>query len=107
MEQRPFVWQGLSHVGLVRGYNEDSFGVHQAAGLAVVCDGVGGESAGDQASKIVVNTILDFVALQSRENEDGFGKGGADELWSTMTDAIKLANLRVRRLGLGLQNGST
>lgn len=58
-----------SDKGLVRANNEDSVGYcikEDGSLLAVVCDGIGGNNAGDVASKCAKDTILaDFEAIQS------------------------------------------
>jgi protein phosphatase len=51
--------------GRVRQQNEYALGLDAAAGLYVVCDGMGGAAAGDIASKIAVETFLS-KAKQSR-----------------------------------------
>ncbi len=48
---------GLSHVGQVRGRNEDSFVVDEEGGLAVVADGMGGLPAGDLASRLAAEEM--------------------------------------------------
>lgn len=48
----------LSDVGRRRRTNEDSFGFDMDRGLFVVCDGVGGQNAGEVASRSAVDCML-------------------------------------------------
>lgn len=53
---------GLTDRGLVRANNEDSYGYtvkEDGTLLAVLCDGIGGNNAGDVASQLAVQTILE------------------------------------------------
>ncbi len=54
-----FKYVTLTDTGLKRTENEDSFGVYDVEGglLVVVCDGLGGNKAGEIASKLAVQTI--------------------------------------------------
>lgn len=48
-----------THTGKVRAQNEDCFGIDESNQLWVVADGLGGHEAGDIASRISVETILE------------------------------------------------
>ncbi len=52
---------GTSHVGR-RENNEDSFRVCDDIGLYLVADGMGGHEGGEVASKVVADTVAEFVA---------------------------------------------
>lgn len=58
----------LTDVGQIRSHNEDSvyLWAHEGVSLAVVADGMGGAAAGEEASRIVIETVqvrlpMDFV----------------------------------------------
>ena len=48
-----------SNIGQVRKTNEDAFGFDLDRGLFVVCDGVGGRQAGEVASRMAVDSLLE------------------------------------------------
>ena len=51
---------GVTDVGLQREHNEDSFAVAPEHQLFLVCDGMGGHSAGDVASATASQALVDF-----------------------------------------------
>jgi serine/threonine protein phosphatase PrpC len=76
---------GKSHVGRVRTNNEDSFRAQPELGLFVVADGMGGAQAGERASHITVETLVDEIS-----------KTGPNAELPELIDAVERANRSVR-----------
>src|SRR5713226_3099879 len=92
---------GKSDVGSVRKNNEDNFGYDLRYGIFVVCDGMGGQAAGEVASKIAVDTILDSFrapwranTLPASGNEPPLSSSG-----QTLAQAVRCANRAVFETG--------
>ena len=65
-----YTWSSYGHSdkGKVRKHNEDAMLVRPEAGLWVVADGMGGHSAGDVASQMIVNSLRDVQAGNKLNN---------------------------------------
>ncbi len=84
---------GRTDIGLVRKNNEDNFGYDVRHGIFVVCDGMGGQQAGEVASKIAVDTVLDhFLNPPSGAPVAGSSFEGVSERAANLGTAIQLAN---------------
>ncbi len=86
---------GVTDIGRRRKDNEDSFLLDNDLGLYVVADGMGGHLAGEVASKLVVDTIWDYMK-RFKEDEDAeeledFEKTLSKEA-NRLLSGIKLAN---------------
>ncbi len=59
---------GVTDVGLQRDHNEDSFAILDDHTLYIVADGMGGHRAGDVASKLATEAIVDFFRATAAED---------------------------------------
>ena len=62
-------------IGRVRAHNEDAYASLSEQGLFVVCDGMGGEAAGEVASRMAIDTIVGELNNGMRDappDPDGF-----------------------------------
>lgn len=92
---------GKSDIGCVRGNNEDNFGYDSRYGIFVVCDGMGGQAAGEVASKMAVDALLQYF----RDPANSPGIGGDRVITAVpvcankLADAINLANRTIYQAG--------
>ncbi len=88
---------GMTDKGLKRSMNQDVFYTHKFsdnAGFAIVCDGMGGENAGNVASAMA----CDIVSKNIIENENQILTGcNIDEI---IVDAISKANVLIYKKSL-------
>lgn len=62
------VASGITDVGLQRDHNEDSFAILKEHQLYIVADGMGGHRAGDVASKLATEAIVDFFRTTASDD---------------------------------------
>jgi len=98
------LWESaaLTDVGRVRDHNEDVYLMRPDLGLFMVCDGMGGYSAGEVAAEMAAETTLDFFQECERDPE-GTWPFKIDQLLgedgSRLPVALRLANQRIRAAG--------
>ena len=94
---------GKTDVGVVRANNEDNFGFDVRHGIFIVCDGMGGQAAGELASKIAVDTVLGYFRRDPRHAAFpvlGRKFEGVSERATGLANAIQLANQAIQTAAL-------
>jgi PPM family protein phosphatase len=87
-----------SDPGRVRGNNEDSFRLVPEIGLFVLSDGMGGLEAGEVASRLAVETVVEHCEQAEADPSLAvFGKHieGVSETCNRMASAVRLANTAI------------
>jgi len=94
---------GISDIGKKRNQNEDALFYDDNMGLYVVADGMGGHLAGEVASKLVVETMRDYIRRQ-KENEQPENPAVGDDNLSReakhLLSSIRLSNQLVHQASL-------
>lgn len=73
-ENLTFDGNGITDAGLIRDRNDDAYFVDTQYGLAMVCDGVSGHAAGNEASQKTIEEILKFL-----KNDKSFSGSTAEK----------------------------
>ena len=86
-------------VGIVRHNNEDSFGFDARLGIFVLCDGMGGQAAGEVASRLAVDSVLN--CFRTAEKSGVFPPAGEPNAalspaGKAVKSAIQLADRAIR-----------
>jgi len=94
---------GITDVGRKRKGNEDALFLDDNLGLYVVADGMGGHRAGEVASRLVIETISDYI-LKSKNNGGDPRNGNRENSLSPeanqLLSGIRLSNKVVREASL-------
>src|SRR5210317_1654616 len=83
----------ITDKGKIRKANEDALILEDALGLYVVADGMGGHRAGDIASRLVVETIGDYIR-KSTDNDHCAQNADFDETLSLEANRL-LGSIRM------------
>ena len=90
---------GKTDVGCVRANNEDNFGYDVDRGIFVVCDGIGGHSSGEVASKLAVDSLLTYFRRRphntKRHPDEDTTTTVLSERERALEEAIQLANTAI------------
>src|SRR5438477_7350959 len=87
---------GVTDKGRVRPTNEDCYGIDQQLSLCVIADGMGGHRAGEVASRMAVDAVMEYVSRSAVTTTWPFGFDQAiSEAGNLLRTAVHVANARI------------
>ena len=97
-----------SDVGMVRQNNEDCFAVDPGLNLFILCDGMGGQAAGEVASKLGADVLLEHCRQAAKNPHLGMMEGYQEEFsraTNRLASGIRLSNQAIHEAA-GQQNST-
>lgn len=88
-----------THTGRVRTLNEDVYVLREERGLFLVCDGMGGAPAGEVASQLAAEAILERLDTADDRDEPGDGRNTYLPWTNRLADAVRQSNRLIYRQG--------
>ena len=85
---------GVTDKGRTRSTNEDCFSIQDDLGLFVLADGMGGHNAGEVASRLAVDALVEFYGAGADDWPFGYDPDRSVD-GNRLRTAIHLANIRI------------
>ena len=87
---------GVTDKGRVRPSNEDCYGIDLQLSLCVIADGMGGHRAGEVASRMAVDAVMEYVSRSAVTTTWPFGfDQSISEAGNLLRTAVHVANARI------------
>jgi PPM family protein phosphatase len=87
-------WGFRSITGDYRDNNEDRGLADERGRFFIICDGMGGQAAGEKASELTVNLVSDYL-----DKHLDFERAATDKVRQTVDEAVRNANGEIMALG--------
>ena len=94
---RVFQACGRTDTGRVRDHNEDSFAIMAERRLYLVADGMGGHNAGEVASRMAIEALVEYFSLAKVRQM----AGNDEEIRHSLINGLRFANQRIMKAAEG------